>query len=244
MKRKDAKSEIFIYVLRLEYGMIYVGQTTDVERRIKAHRKGVWGVGSAWTYKYKPLDLIEVRPTGCFEMKEAIKIENEITCEYIQKFGWMNVRGGDYCKLSDEAHRWLLTNHSLFTRELCPIYIECDCIYESKIDYIFTLRLEHNKYYVGRTNHLPLAVLNEYNGLGGYWNIMHKPLALIEALRFNNTDKNYTRQLHNQVVIKAMETYGANNIRGGDYYKIDTIGHFKKVVRNTSIIGKIESSVR
>ena len=51
------------------------------------------GEGSKWCRKYKPIGVIEIIPNA------GSDIENAKTKEYMDKYGWENVRGGSWCKL-------------------------------------------------------------------------------------------------------------------------------------------------
>jgi len=79
-----------IYVLLLEKDKFYVGHTnrTDGER-FKEHFAGC---GSKWTQLYKPVQVIEWR-------EGTLMDENKVTLEYMEKYGWWNVRGGSFCNV-------------------------------------------------------------------------------------------------------------------------------------------------
>ena len=82
---------VSIYVLKLKYNKYYVGKTTNPTYRLKDHfSEG----GSAWTKKYKPTTVHELRP-DCSDSDEQI-----ITQEYMKKYGISNVRGGPWCQVS------------------------------------------------------------------------------------------------------------------------------------------------
>ena len=98
---------IDIYVLELEEDKYYIGQTKDVNLRFEQHLKGK--LSSEWTKKYKPLRIIEIITTNFTKISEAISLENSITVKYMRKYGWENVRGGDYCTLNIEKLRFLLS---------------------------------------------------------------------------------------------------------------------------------------
>ncbi len=78
-----------VYVLRLEKQKYYVGFSREVETRIASH---FLGNGAMWTQKYKPLEVVSVRPGS--EM-----LENVMTIALMVTHGWENVRGGRYCKV-------------------------------------------------------------------------------------------------------------------------------------------------
>ena len=78
-----------LYVLELEDGKYYVGKTTDVKRRIKQHAEGK---GSEWTWTYRPVKVLETR------IVKTEHDENNLTKDYMKKYGVDNVRGGSYCQ--------------------------------------------------------------------------------------------------------------------------------------------------
>ncbi len=81
---------IYIYVLQLKYKKYYIGKTNNPNFRLKQHFNSN---GSAWTKKYKPINIIEVIPNcDLFD-------EDKYTIKYMAKYGINNVRGGSFCEL-------------------------------------------------------------------------------------------------------------------------------------------------
>ena len=78
---------VFIYVLKLEKGKYYIGKTHNPQFRLESH---FHSNGSAWTKKYKPLKVLEVKP-NCDDYDE-----DKITIQYMDKYGIHNVRGGSF----------------------------------------------------------------------------------------------------------------------------------------------------
>jgi cellular nucleic acid-binding protein len=80
-----------IYILLLDEGKYYIGQTDNVARRYQEH---ITGIGSAWTKKYKPIRIEKtIQSTSIFD-------EDKITKEYMLKYGIENVRGGSFVQIS------------------------------------------------------------------------------------------------------------------------------------------------
>ena len=79
-----------VYILQCEKNKYYVGKTTDVMRRYQEHCSGR---GSAWTNKYKPLRLVECK------VVQSPHDENNITKDYMKKYGVEHVRGGSYAQV-------------------------------------------------------------------------------------------------------------------------------------------------
>lgn len=79
-----------IYVLRLESGKYYVGRSDNPNQRFRQH---VAGNGSAWTRKYRPIEITETVPNSSpFDEDRYVK-------EYIAIYGVQNVRGGSYSSI-------------------------------------------------------------------------------------------------------------------------------------------------
>jgi predicted GIY-YIG superfamily endonuclease len=82
---------VFIYVLKLEFNKYYVGKTTSPINRVNGHFDIK---GSAWTKKYKPVDIIEIIP-NCDDLDE-----DKYTLKYMKEKGIQNVRGGTFCNIN------------------------------------------------------------------------------------------------------------------------------------------------
>jgi hypothetical protein len=81
---------VFIYVLQLEQGKYYIGKTSNPTFRLENHFSSN---GSAWTKKYKPIQVLELIP-NCDKYDE-----DKYTRKYMDKYGMNNVRGGSFCKI-------------------------------------------------------------------------------------------------------------------------------------------------
>ena len=80
-----------LYVLQLVKNKYYVGKSADVIKRFEQHKTGA---GSAWTKMYPPIKLLETRPIA------SPHDENNVTKDYMKKYGISNVRGGSYAQLT------------------------------------------------------------------------------------------------------------------------------------------------
>jgi predicted GIY-YIG superfamily endonuclease len=82
-----------VYVLQLEQGHFYVGESKNIKRRVARHKEGK---GAAWTKKYKV--VCEVAP----ETKRMESLESWERCEtlhLIRKHGIHKVRGWKYTQV-------------------------------------------------------------------------------------------------------------------------------------------------
>lgn len=80
-------SSTHVYVLLLENGKIYVGNTKDLDEKIRAHFRGH---GSEWTQMHPPVAVLEIRENVSLWEVDVI------TRRYMDRFGWHNVCGSSY----------------------------------------------------------------------------------------------------------------------------------------------------
>jgi predicted GIY-YIG superfamily endonuclease len=230
---QNPNSKIHIYVLKLENENYYVGQTKNIEKRLKFHNKGK--LGSDWTKLHSPIEIYKSKETPFTTVQDAIKLENLTTIWCMKKFGWKNVRGGDFCTLDENKLRFLLAINSDLREEILPVSYSPNLKLERGINYIFILELEKRKFFVGFTTNIFLAIINEYNALGAPWTKKYKPLKLVKVYRVDQQSKNPKRELINSFVIKYMRKYDFKDVRGGDFFNIDARKHKNKVLNYTDI---------
>jgi predicted GIY-YIG superfamily endonuclease len=104
----DAAVEIWLYVLELKDGHFYVGQSSNLDMRIKSHEAGK---GSAWTTLHPFVRELMRQPTGTNDWKTAEAFENQWTLELMTLRGWQNVRGGWWCNTCPILTRKALIAH-------------------------------------------------------------------------------------------------------------------------------------
>jgi len=81
--------------------------------------------------------------------------------------------------------------------------------------YIYILKLENNKYYIGKTTNPKFRIENHFNSNGSEWTKMYKPLKLIELI--SDCD-DYDEDKYTRIY---MDKYGINNVRGGSFSSIE-----------------------
>ncbi len=91
---------------------------------------------------------------------------------------------------------------------------------------IYILKLQDNKYYVGKTNHLNFRLENHFTGTGGsIWTTKYYPIEIVEIIP--NCDEfdedKYTKQ--------TMMKYGIDNVRGGSYTMVELLDWQLKSLR-------------
>lgn len=75
---------------------------------------------------------------------------------------------------------------------------------------IYVLKLEQNKYYVGRTNDLHQRLNEHQSSTASIWTKMYKMVDVEEVYKGDVFDEE-------KYVIKYMAIYGIDNVRGGSY---------------------------
>jgi len=79
---------------------------------------------------------------------------------------------------------------------------------------IYILKLENNKYYVGKTNNVGEMYKNHSKGIVRIWTKINKPISIIRTI--NNTSPFD----EDKYVKEYMKIYGIENVRGGSYNQI------------------------
>jgi cellular nucleic acid-binding protein len=78
---------------------------------------------------------------------------------------------------------------------------------------VYTIELENNKYYVGRSNSPEKRILSHFCDNGSEWTKLHKPIKVISKVKGDNFDEE-------KYTLIAMDKYGIDNVRGGSYCKV------------------------
>ena len=77
--------------------------------------------------------------------------------------------------------------------------------------YIYILKLEKDKYYVGKSSKLYKRLDDHFNSYGSSWTKKYKPIKVIKTI--DNCDKFD----EDKYTLKYMEKYGIHNVRGGSF---------------------------
>lgn len=80
--------------------------------------------------------------------------------------------------------------------------------------YIYVLKLTEGKFYVGKTHrHITLRLEEHMTGLGSAWTRIYTPIEVSEIKVGDDYDED-------KYVLKYMEQYGIDNVRGGSYSNV------------------------
>ena len=89
-------TQAYVYCLLLEGGHYYIGYTTELDKRLAKHHKGM---ATAWTKLHKVVSILETIKTDTVNGKA---LERETTLKYMTDKGWQKVRGAAWtqCNLA------------------------------------------------------------------------------------------------------------------------------------------------
>jgi len=76
---------------------------------------------------------------------------------------------------------------------------------------IYILKLENNKYYVGKSNYLDTRAAAHINGSASSWTKKYKPISVEQII------SNASPYDEDKYTIEYMDKYGIDNVRGGIY---------------------------
>ena len=80
--------------------------------------------------------------------------------------------------------------------------------------YIYTLKLNRGKYYVGKTSNPHFRIESHFNSDGSCWTKIYKPLKLLELIQGDDYDEDKYTKMY-------MDKYGIDNVRGGSYTSVN-----------------------
>lgn len=233
----------FLYVLELEDDCFYIGQTNDLVRRFRQHSEQL-GKGSIWTYLHKPIRLIQYWDLGEYTQEGAMQFENKLTLEFINKFGFSKVRGGEYV-FTDEQHHFfsILSRNKLidgvFTPKISDKGIATFAKIREQVEeatmenkrYVYVLELEGDRVYVSSTDKLKKLLYRHFYRKASLWTDLYRPVGIHEILDDEDRGLGFPIPFQNSVVKKYMLQYGWQNVRGGDFKIINEKEH-QRLVQN------------
>ena len=79
------------------------------------------------------------------------------------------------------------------------------------MNYIYVLKLQYNKYYIGKTNNPRFRLEQHLNFSGCVWTKKYHPIKLIELVL---EESNYSEE---NKTLEYMKIYGIHNVRGGSF---------------------------
>lgn len=89
---------------------------------------------------------------------------------------------------------------------------------ENKNWWLYVLKLEEGKYYVGITSKTPERRFRQHmNGtMGARWTRHYKPIKIYDSKQLGSVSIDKAQEYEGKVTREYMKKYGDNNVRGGD----------------------------
>ena len=81
--------------------------------------------------------------------------------------------------------------------------------------YIYAIKLEKGKYYIGKTSNPQFRLQSHFDSNGSEWTKIYKPLKIIE-IKANCDDYD-----EDKITRQYMDKYGINNVRGGSFVSVN-----------------------
>lgn len=95
---------------------------------------------------------------------------------------------------------------------------------------IYVLKLEENKYYVGKSQNVYNRIQNHFNGSGTVWTKKYKPIDIVEVIpNCSDFDEDKYTKIY-------MSKYGIDNVRGGAYVTTN-LRHIEKKILEKEMNG-------
>ena len=79
---------------------------------------------------------------------------------------------------------------------------------------IYILKLEENKYYIGKTNYPNYRITDHYNSEGSAWTSKYKPVSVVKIIA------DCDQYDEDKYTLKYMNKYGIDSVRGGTFTSI------------------------
>ena len=207
----DYKPICFVYVLALANKKFYVGSTYDINERLERHMNNR---GSEWTKLHKPIGLAELLIGGP-------EVEKDKTIELMAFHGYENVRGASWCQRDlkyppKQIETINKRRTATYQSEVMPKHIELLNKLKSEgiHQYVFVLKLENDKYYIGSNSVRSGSYMKHFEGKGCPWTQKYKPVELVHV---QYGDK-YKEKL---LTLEFMKRYGWQNVRGYTWSQLD-----------------------
>ena len=90
---------------------------------------------------------------------------------------------------------------------------------------IYILKLDDNKFYIGKTRYLTNYRTNQhFKGNGSVWTKLYKPICVIETV-YDCDDYD-----EDKYTLMYMKKYGIDNVRGGSFSNIELSSHDIKII--------------
>jgi predicted GIY-YIG superfamily endonuclease len=88
---------------------------------------------------------------------------------------------------------------------------------------LYALRLNGDRYYIGRTNDAIVRIKQHMDGKGAQWTKLYAPVALIECKPCKAANPQEADQMETLWTLEYMVRFGWRNVRGGYFCHVDEL---------------------
>lgn len=203
-----------LYLLELTDGKYYVGQSSRPDVRFSDH---LIGYGGKWTRLYRPLSLLQTKSIQVEDLREACLYENWLTLHYMEKYGWENVRGGEFIEPENERIAEKISHIYDTAKNAIRYYIrDCPFLFGATHFWlIYVLELEHGYYYIGSGKRLGKSLGGHFNSKTIHWTRDHKPLKVAQWIIVKPNDGNYL-DIKDRLKQDYIKLFGRDKVLGGN----------------------------
>jgi len=215
--QKGMAFELKLYLLELADNKYYVGQSDDPEFRFSEH---LGSRGAKWTRRYKPLRIAKIQTLTVESAKEAMLYENWMTLQAMERYGWENVRGGDFLIVENYLLKERLEYIYDFAENRIKYYVPRNrYLFGASEDWlIYVLELCNGRFYIGGCKHLGKALGEHFNGRGIAWTKENPVIKVLELITVEAGTGNYL-EMKNRLLSYYISRYGWKNVLGGQMPK-------------------------
>ncbi|MDP9078794.1 MAG: GIY-YIG nuclease family protein [Bacteroidota bacterium] len=202
-----------LYLLELENDKYYVGQTDNPGFRFSEHLSGK---GAKWTRLHKPLHILLTKELSVDSPGEAMLHENWMTLQQMERFGWKNVRGGDYTIVESYRLQERLEHIYDFEHNKIKYYVTgCHYLFGVCDDWhVYVLELENGRIYIGSCQRLGKSLGEHFGGKGIAWTRDNRVIRVLELITIKPGEGSYI-DLKNRLLLDYISRYGWGNVMGG-----------------------------
>ncbi|RMR10065.1 GIY-YIG nuclease family protein [Pseudomonas syringae group genomosp. 7] len=251
MDWKLEKCVRYLYVLELSHGKFYVGQAKDPDKRIRKHFSGSGSQWTRLhpplkELMRKPLEDVDYRAGELAENEIVLDLmrrhgyENvrggffsNTSVEHVEK-ALISHGYGSVISTTSPSGCQLGGNDSVF-EGICTLTANLRCsptdpagsVPESrqvKRDteyYLFILKLEGDRYYVGYSSKPDLRIRRYFAGKGADWTAMHKPVEVLAKRSLGTLSESDAAAKTADATISMMRLFGWRNVRGAAWKSVD-----------------------
>jgi predicted GIY-YIG superfamily endonuclease len=205
--------ELKLYLLELTGDKYYVGQSDDPGFRFSEHLSGK---GARWTRLHRPLYMLLTKAIRVDTPAAAMLHENWMTLKYMERFGWENVRGGDFLVVESFKLQERLTHIYDCDQNKIRYYVpDCPYLFGSVGEWhVYVLELENERFYVGSCQRLGKSLGEHFDGKSIAWTRDNRVVKVLELITIKPGCGSHL-ELKERLLMDYILRYGWENVRGG-----------------------------